>query len=297
MSKAPSPSYSKAAPPYLGGTYEQPTHEIGGDIIIPDGAGAPDVELIAGNSIAIEDQSNSVTKRFKIDYAPYVPLDVNLSLIAKRAGVTKAQPVLKGTVIDVIELDWTKNKSLASQTLVNSGALLTPTLLPTDLSYDYSAVAVSSNITFTLEGNDGLAQAGSIDSSASSLLFGNNLIVGIGANFLGLATADLVTLANTLTKTVKTARNHTYFATGGVNQHHFVFYPKAWGLGTFTKGIFTGGYVRLLNVSGILKSELGGGDVESDILITNEEGFQEAYYAYMTLYDNHNDPTTSYTIS
>lgn len=296
MSKAPSPGYSKAKPPYRGGEYEQPTHEIGGDILIIGGGGATskDFELIAGNDIEVEDQSNSLVERWKIDYVPTLAVDVELTMVAKEGGVAKANPVLKGTVIDRLELLWTINKNISAQTLINTGGLIAPSLAPEVRDYLYTGQNIQSNINLTLDANDGL---GSSDSDVVSLLFGNNLLVGHDINRAGTSVGGLVIAAATMAKTIKTARNHVYFATGGSNQHHYVLYPKSFGLGVFTKGIFTGGYVRLKNVAGSLKTELLGGDVESDIILANEKGFSEAYYAYMSLYDNQNDPVNSFSIT
>lgn len=296
MSKAPSPTYSKAIPPRRTGEYEQPTHEIGGDLIYPaGGAGAAkELELIGGTNIVVTDLSSSAIDRFRIDYSPNTAVDVELTLIAKELTVAKSNPILKGTVIDEVELSWTINKAVSAQTLTNGGGLIAPTLAPADRAYEYTEQEIEGNITFTLFGEDGL---GSDDSDQASITFGNNFIVGHDVDLSGGATSILVTAADSMTKTVKTARTQTYYATGGVNQHHYVLYPKAWGLGTFTKGIFTGGYVRLKSVGGTLKTELSDADVEADILITNEKGYSEAYYVYMSLYDNQEDAVTPFVIS
>jgi len=296
VSKAPVPSYSKAVRPHTDGTYEQPTHEIGGDILIL-GGDSKDVEVLAGDDILIEDLSDSGTDRFRVNYAPYVAMDVELTLVAKTVGVTKTNPVLKGTVIDEIELVWTVNKAPDSLALTNTGGLDVPSLADNDLAYEYASQTVSSDITFTLQGNDGDGMPGSIDSDATSISFGNNFIIGNDINRDGLSTSGLVTAITGFTKTVKINRLQTYNATGGVNNHHYVAYPKSWGLATFTKGIFTGGYVRLKNVSGVLKSVLGGGDTESDITVANALGYSEAYYVYMTLFDNQADAVTPFIIS
>jgi len=266
-------------------------------VVNPESSGGKPVEIIAGPSIGVEDLSDADTFRFRISYSPYVDLLATLSLVAKEAGVAKSNPVLKGTVIDTVELDWTYNKVVTSQTLTNTGGLTPPTLDPSDLDHDYTSQTITSDITFTISGNDGNGQPGSVDTDQKSILFGNNMILGNTTNFNLQPTTSFLTAISGFTKIVKTARTHTYFATGGANQHHYVIYPKAWGLGTFTKGIFEGGYVRLKNVAGTLKQTLGEGDVESDIMITNEKGHSEAYYVYMTLYDNQNDAVTPFELS
>lgn len=261
------------------------------------GSGGKPVEIIAGPSIDVDDLSDADTYRFRISYVPYIDLSATLSLVAKRSNVTKANPVLKGTVIDTIELDWTYNKDVTTQSLSNTGGLTPPTLNEAARSHDYTSQTVSDNISFTISGNDGNGQPGSIAVATQSILFGNDMILGATTDFTLQSVSSFLTAISGFTKIVKTSRVHTYFATGGVNQHHYVIYPKAYGLGTFTKGIFEGGYVRLKNVAGTLKQELGIGDVESDVNIVNAEGFSEAFYIYMSLYDNQNDPVTPFELT
>jgi hypothetical protein len=295
MAKAPNPNYSRAKPPYLDGTYEQPTTEIGGDVIITGGSsgGGKPLELIEGTSMKIEDQSNSQVNRFIISYDPYIDPEVALTLVAKESGVARTNPVLKGTVIDAIELDWTVSKDVTTQELTNSGGLVPPDLEEDTRSYDYTGVAVSANVTLTVTVGDGTGT----DSDAKSIVFGNNIALGAAVDMSGGPLSALVTAFAGMTKVIKTSRVHTYFATGGVNQKHYVFIPKSFGDATFTKGIFTGGYVRLKNVSNVLKIDLLEGDVESDINFANSKGFSEAYNVYMSLYDNQNDPVNPFVIS
>lgn len=266
-------------------------------VVNPESSGGKPVEIIAGPGIGVEDLSDADTFRFRVSFVPYVDLQATLTLIAKEVGVAKSNPVLKGTIIDTVELDWTYNKEVTSQMLTNTGALAAPTLGTAERSHDYTSQTITSDITFTLSGNDGNGQPGSINSDAKSIIFGNNMLLGDTTNYNLQSTASFITATAAFSKIVKTARAHTYFATGGTNEHHYVVYPKAWGLGTFKKGIFEGGYVRLKNVAGTLKQELGEGDVESDIMITNEKGHSEAYYVYMSLYDNQEDAVTPFVIS
>jgi len=263
----------------------------------PGNGGGKPVSVIAGPGIEVVDMSDANEWKFEVSAAPLIDLDVDLTLIAKKAGVAKANPVLKGVVIDAVELDWTTNKDIVSQTLTNNGGLTPPTLLAADRSFDYTGQNITTNISFTLQGNDGLGQPGSIDSDTKQIFFGNNMLLGVEEDFTNGTSGDLTTALAGFSKVVKTSRAHTYFATGAANEHHFVLYPKTYGLATFTKGIFTGGYVRLKLVLGVFKQELGIGDVEVDYMVTNEEGFAEAYYVYMSLYDNQNDAVTPFIIS
>jgi hypothetical protein len=256
-----------------------------------------DVVLVQGPGILIQDQSDANTYKFRFSTVEITPLSVDLTLVAKAVGVTKTSPILKGTVIDELNLSWVYNTSVVSQTLTNTGGLTPPVLGDTDVDYDYTGQTIDEDMSVTIEGNDGLAQPGSIASDTASISFGNYMWLGAGASKAGQATSGLEAFLESLSSVVKTSRVHTYYATGGVNEKHFVAYPKAYGLGTFTKGIFTGGYWRLKNVAGTLKVTLGMGDVETDIIITNSEGHAEAYYVYETEYDNQADAVTSFTIS
>jgi hypothetical protein len=256
------------------------------------------VIMIAGPGIAVEDLSDAENYRFRHSTVEFIALSVALTLIAKESGEIRTSPVLKGTVLDRIELSWVYNKAINSQTLSNTGGLAAPTLIGSDVSHNYDPVNVQNNISFTIAGNDGLGQPGSTDSDTKSISFGNIMWLGKGPSKINTATAGIEAFIETLaTQVIKTSRSHTYHATGGVNEKHFVAYPKAFGLATFTKPPFVGGYVRLKNVLGTLKSELAGGDVETDVIFTNSKGYAEAYYIYESLIDNQDDPVTSFTIS
>lgn len=256
-----------------------------------------DVVLIPGPGIQIEDLSDVNTYKFRFSTQEIVDLSVQLTLIAREAGDAKTNPILKGTVIDELNLTWVYNVGIISQTLTNTGGLTPPVLIPTVFSYDYTGQNVQSNLSFTVQGNDGLNQPGSIASDTKSITFGNIMWIGSGTTKINSSTAGLEAFLESLSGVIKTSRNHTYFATGGVNEKHFVAYPTSFGLGTFTKGIFTGGYIRLKNVGGTLKSVLGIGDIESPITITNSKGYSENYYVYESEYDNQADNITSFVIS
>lgn len=255
-----------------------------------------DVVLVAGSGIKILDMSDAQNYKFKFSTKPVVDLTTDLILVAKAAGVAKTSPILKGTVIDRFELSWSYNKTIVSQTLTNTAGLTPPVLAPGDTSALYTGQNITSNMSFTLEGNDGESQPGSIASDTESITFGNYMWIGAGPSKINTATASLEAFLESLTGTIKTARAHTYYATGGANQKHFVAYPAAWGLANFFKDPFYGGYVRLKNVAGTLKAVLGIGDVETSILITNSAGHQEAYYVYESEYDNQADPSTPFVI-
>jgi hypothetical protein len=263
-------------------------------VFLPDTAQKPTV-VQAGPGIVVTDLSDINAYRFEVELADVTALVATLGLTAKAATVVKTNPVLKGTVIDEVIMTFAYNKVIASQTLTNNGGLTPPVLDFDDTDYTYTGETIDEDISFTLTGNDGEGLPGSIDTDIKSIQFGNYMFLGAGASKINSATSSIEAFIEALaTQTIKTARAHTYFATGGVNQKHFVAYPKAWGLATFTKGIFAGGYVRLKNIAGTLLTE---GTPETDIMITNSLGHEEAYYVYESLYDNQNDPTTPFIIS
>lgn len=255
------------------------------------------VEVLAGPGILVDDLSDADTYRHRVTRVDIVALTAALTLVAKASDVVKSMPILKGTVIDEVELSWTYNKDVTAQTLVNTGGLTAPTLVVATRAHAYTGQTIGSNITFTVEGNDGEGQSGSIASDAESITFGNYMWFGHGTSKFNTSAAALEAFIESLsTSTIKTARAHSYFATGGSNEKHFVAYPKAWGIATFTKGIFSGGYVRLKNVAGTLVSDVGEG-VEIDITFTNSAGHAEAYYIFESIYDNQADAVTPFIIS
>lgn len=253
-----------------------------------------DVQLVAVPQVVITDLSDAGTHRFQIGTSIYTALITNLTLVAKASGVVKSNPILKGTTIDRVELTFAYNKAIASQTLTNDGGQTPPTLGPLDTGFTYTGRSIQSTVAFTLTGNDGSGEPGGIASDVESVAFGNLMWLGFGASKIGFATSGMEAFIESLqTSVVKTARAHTYFATGGVNEKHFVAYPKAWGLATFTKGIFSGGYVRLKSVAGAMQTS----GSETDLVITNSLGAAEAYYVFESLYDNQNDAVTPFIIS
>jgi hypothetical protein len=152
-------------------------------------------------------------------------------------------------------------------------------------------------MSFTIAGDDGLNLSGSTASDTRTLSFGNYMFLGEGSNLINASSSGIEAFIESLSKVVKTSRSHTYYATGLENEYHFVAYPKSWGLGLFQKNLGPGGYVRLKKVVSTLKVELGIGDVETDIIITNEKGAAEAYYVYQSDKDWLEDNVTPFVLS
>ena len=171
-----------------------------------------------GAGINVTDLSDSNTYKFTVSSENVTALTVTLALISQESSTPISNPVLIGTVIDEVNLSWTYNKTIVSQTLENTGGLTPPTLINTDVLYDYTGQTITANTSFTIEGNDGLALSGSIANDTKSITFGNYLWVGAGTSKISTATASIEAFIETLTSTIKTSRAHTYYATGGVNQ-------------------------------------------------------------------------------
>lgn len=257
------------------------------------------VIIIAGPGIGVDNNSDADSWRFTISTSEITPLTVQLTLVAKVSGETQSLPVLKGTVIDEIELSWEYNQEVSTQSLENSGELTEPDL-DDETSYEYTAQSIDEDISFTIEGNTGLGGSGAVASDTKSVQFGNYMFLGHGTSKIGTSAASLEAFIEGLsTKVIKTSRGHTYFATGGAGQKHFVAYEKSLGLGVFKKSTSPGpgGYVRLKNVAGVLKVELTDEDVETDITFTNEAGHEASYYIYESLFDFQDDDVNPFTIT
>lgn len=254
-----------------------------------------EVILVEGPGIAIQDQSDATKYKFRISTTVIETLSVTLTLVAKAASVTKTNPILQGTVIDELNLSWVYNNPIVSQTLTSP--LADPILTEVEVDYDYTGQNITTGISLTIQGNDGLAQPGSIASDTKSITFGNYMYIGVGASQILEAYSGLEAFIEAMTPEIKTTRNKTFYPTADQYEYQFVAYPKAWGLGTFQKNVGPGGFLRLKKVGPILKAELGIGDVETDIMITNSAGHTEAYYVYQSEQDWISDNVTPTTLS
>ena len=251
------------------------------------------VEVVSSDTqIVITDNSNQSKYSFNVDYIPKVDLTAVLNLVAKKSGVVVPVPVLKGDTIDRVELTWTFNKAVATQSLdCNDAGITDPTLGQDDRAYNYTDESITENTSFALSADDGLNLDGSTVQVSKSLSFGNYYFSGAGASLIGAASTSVQAFLDSISKTIQTSRIRNLFATGGEDEFFFFAYPKAYGLpNDIKKGIFSGGYIRLLNVGGVLKTSLGQGETESDLNISNGI-ISEPYYLYMSLVDNQVDAT------
>lgn len=259
------------------------------------------VEILAGTGISVEDLSDINTYRFRINQLIYEALTVNMSAaVPYISGVNALLNglVLFGRIVDRVDLSWAYNKSIINQTLSSS----IPAFDPIELNFDdfdesLTGLSVDVDRSFTITGNDGSLLPGGIQADTEWVRFGNYARWGFGADFiLGLA-SGMQGLFNGLAGSINTnTRNRSFFATGGVNQHCFYFYPARFGEATFTKGIFVGGFIRLKNVDGTLYDTIPDGETEDPITINNGYASEE-YYVYQSMYDNQDDPVTPIVVT
>jgi hypothetical protein len=263
--------------------------------IPPEGSGRGGripVNLIAGEDIMIENFSDASNYTFRISYDPFIALTANLSITGYVGGLLQSEPILKGKIVDEIRSAWSYNKYVAFQEL--NGIAVTAQ----DRAKIETGLNVTDDIIYEIEGNDGQGVTGSIATDTDSILFGNYLITGDYTNMLNQPVSQIPTLiSNLANKNTEVRRNRTVsvFATGSTNRKFFIIYPASWGLGTFTKGIFEGGFQRLKNQAGTLVVNVTG--TELPITWSNEEGYSEEFYIYQSLYDNTEDAVEPIIIS
>lgn len=251
-----------------------------------------DVEVTTNDpQIRIIDNSNSVKDSFEIDFSPKEDLTGVLAMVLKESDTVVAAPVLKGRTIDEVNLSWTWNKDISQQILSTDDVEITnPTLSIADRSYDYTGESITENTVINLQGNDGSGLDGAIANLAQTVRFGNYYYRGHGASLFNGAVSAVQAFLDSLSKSIETSKVKNLFGTGGNQEFFFFAYPKSLGLPSdIKKGIFSGGYVRLINVAGSLKTSLGDGETELDITVSNGLT-SEAYYLFQSLYDNQNDP-------
>ena len=270
----------------------------GPDIYVPlDSGGTVTHELIAGNDILIEDFSDANNLKHRISYDPFISLTTSLSVSAYVLGALQSSIVLKGVVVDETRSAWTYNKGVvASQTLDEGAGAVTVPLA--DRAKITTSLSITSDLTYTVEGDDGQGNIGSVASDSDSLLFGNYMIWGDYTNMTNQPVSQIPTLIADLASKnteVKITRFKDVFATGLVNRKFFVIYPAVWGEAIFTKSGFEGGFIRLKNEAGTLVQTVITS--ESPITWTNEEGYTEEFYIYQSVYDNAEDLVTPIIIT
>lgn len=240
--------------------------------------------------LVINDLSDSNKWKFNIDFLPYSALAAIASMVPYANDVAKPNPTLLGETIDRVDLTWEFSNDVTSQVLTSDdGSITHPTLDTEDESHSYTGLSITENTEFYLNGNDGKGLEGSTLQIIFKLLFGNYFYYGNSTSLLNQATSGLQAILGGMNKDIAVSLEKDLYATGEANKHFFFAYPKRFGLpDSIKKGEMTGGYMRLKNVAGTLKSELIGGDTESDISISNGLA-SEAYYVFMSQFDYQDD--------
>jgi hypothetical protein len=246
--------------------------------------------------LSVVDNSNQNKYSFDVAFLPYTPLSGQISIVAQQSSVPVAIPVLAGETVDEVILVWSYNNNVVSQDLVSDDVGITdPTLGFTERLYDYTSLSITADTIFTLDADDGDGQPESVLQLIASLLFGNYYYYGDGASLIGTSAAGVQAFLDGINKTIEADNTNSLFATGGEDEHFFFAFPKSYGLPTtIKKGFFEGGYARLANVGGNIKV-FETGDSENDIFINNGN-VSVAYYLYMSIIDDQNDPNQAVEI-
>ena len=293
--KTANPAYPKT--PFNPSCKDKELHN--NDFYVPEGFENIKIYNIKSNSpeILVSKTIEGNKETFTLLLAAYKVPTISLSLEGYSNGVLKGNPVLLGEVIDRVDLSWVLNKEVESQILSNDGGILNPTLNAVLREYSYTDLNLTNDTEFTLQVNDGSNYEGSVVTNSKIITFGNYYYIDSGINMINQNISTLQTFLNNANKTIEKTKVNSFYATGLENEHEIIAYPKRFGLITeIKKGVFSGGYVRLKNASGILKETLSEGETESDINITNGLA-SEAYYVYMSFYDNQNDSNIPLIIS
>ena len=260
-------------------------------------SGGKTAEVLGGFSITSTDLSDASVDRYKVDYTPYVPVTVDLTLVVQSSGGVEAQPVLKGTEIVEINATWAynaeRNGDISTQSIVNSAAGSDPSLTAVARSADYVGLSITEDgESVQITGDDGESS----DSDTKAVEFVNYLAIGlVDPTILINDNVDIQAIFDAAAdkRKLRTQQNQSFTASGRATEYMVVFHPASWGESAFTKGDFTGGYVRLYYVRRVVESvevdifvdQILAGDVELPINIDNgNNGYTEPYYAYQSAY-------------
>lgn len=275
-----------AVPTYVTLTPRRTARVDNNDFYIPEGLdGIKATVLVPGTDIVINNISNQQEYKFSINYNEYVPLDVtDVSIQAFISAVEESQPILKGKTIDEITISWTRNKDASIQTITQIGGSVDAV----QQTYNETGLGITDTVNYELTVNDGLQRDGSIVTIPTPLVFGNTVYYGAGPRYNDLAITGIEAFLDTLTLETKSSLGFTIPLTGGDNERMFIAYPKEWGLARIFYEGEEYGFRRLISVAGNFKYVVGGGETESNLLITNSESFPENYYIYQSDFDNLN---------
>lgn len=182
---------------------------VGGLGVIEENAASP--EDLDATQIAY-DNPNYTTVDAALDNLLFYPMSVNLS-----GGGTYEY----GQTITDVNLSWSANKDISSQSLNNGIGTLDPTLR----SYSHSGQSITSNTTYTITvTNDG---SGETKNNSTYIRFRHRRYWGTSSE-TSLNDTQLQALSNELS-TGRT-QNRTLSASG---EYFYFAYPASWGAASF----------------------------------------------------------------
>lgn len=237
------------------------------------------IDIIGDDSIQVDTQIINDVKTFFLTYNPYTPLTiVNFS---SDKGLQ-----LKGNTVTDIDLSWTYNKAVTTQSL--NSTFTAPAVLPGKTSYILEATgqSITSNTTIILTADDNTNDSIPPKTASTSIIFGNYIyqtqIAITDRQNINTTTINNLDLS-ILTKTLKTNRSLIFNASSIATEYETILIPTSFGLnsGTQFKDIatnFTGGWSKLLTLP-----------------LTNEAGFTESYDVFVASNKNLNGLTFQIT--
>jgi len=158
-----------------------------------------------------------------------------------------------GATVTAITFNWTRNKSVTSQSLLTPSG--TVTLSASQTSYTYTT-SFSAGFTFVLTINDGTSS----DTANLAINFFNGVYYGT-ATIPGAVNSAFVTAL--ATKNLSDTKNRSISLNASSGNYYWYAYPTRFGTASFTVGGFAGGFEDAVTVS-----------------VTNAEGYNENYYVY-----------------
>lgn len=155
-----------------------------------------------------------------------------------------------GSIIDTVELTWSINKDVISQSLTN-----VESLDPSVRNYSFTGLNLTNNKQWTLTIDDGQNTA----NKTTGVYFKNGRYWGVSSSTV----YDNSLIQSFAGKELIESINTTFTVTAGPGEHIYYAYPARLGEATFYVGGFEGGF-----------------DLVATIDFTNSNGYTEPYRIY-----------------
>lgn len=155
---------------------------------------------------------NTVEKA--LDKLLYVPVTV---------GISGGGTYEIGTTINTVNLTWSTNKDITTQSINNGIGSLAPEVR----NYTHSGQTITSNRTYTITVNDGTQNG----TSSTTVAFMYKRYCGTSSN-TSLNNSQILALGSEFSST--RVQNRTFDCTGGT--YFYIVYPASWGTATFKVG-------------------------------------------------------------